>query len=274
MPSTILVAVIGVTQKVERLLAEGLDVNSQDDGQTALHQAMNYNRVSIVRLLLARPETRLDITDEYGWTPLHPACWYNSAAVIRLYCQDVRCTPALLNKKDDLDQTPLMSAVFAGSLTSVRELARVEGVDWETRNSGGQSLLEVAREMRHQDIVTFLEERVAVRQAVRAREETEVEEERPAQRPRLEGGEAGAEEDEIKEQKNKLQKMARSDRAIPECPVCLERMTGEIYSCKNGHGICGTCKPRVRICATCRSGKYICRNIVLEQTVRVMVQEE
>ena len=112
-----------------RLLAEGLDVNSQDDGQTALHQAMNYNRVSIVRLLLARPETRLDITDEYGWTPLHPACWYNSAAVIRLYCQDVRCTPALLNKKDDLDQTPLMSAVFAGSLTSVRELARVEGVD-------------------------------------------------------------------------------------------------------------------------------------------------
>ena len=39
-----------------RLLAEGLDVNSQDDGQTALHQAMNYNRVSIVRLLLARPD--------------------------------------------------------------------------------------------------------------------------------------------------------------------------------------------------------------------------
>ena len=45
---------------VERLLARGLDLNSRDeDGRTTLHYAMQYNRVSIVRLLLARPETRL-----------------------------------------------------------------------------------------------------------------------------------------------------------------------------------------------------------------------
>lgn len=64
--------------------------------------------------------------------------------------------------------------------------------------------------------------------------------------------------------------MAGSDKAIPECPVCLERMTGEIYSCKNGHGICGTCKPWVRTCATGRTGKYICRNTVMEQMVRAI----
>ena len=75
-------------------------------------------------------------------------------------------------------------------------------------------------------------------------------------------------EKKIKEQKKKSEKMAGSDKAIPECPVCLERMTGEIYSCKNGHGICGTCKPRVRTCVTCRSGKYICRNTGIEQMVR------
>ena len=30
-------------------------------------------------------------------------------------------------------------------LDNVQELAKVEGVDWETRNSSGESLLEVAR---------------------------------------------------------------------------------------------------------------------------------
>ena len=216
----------------------------------------------------------------------------------------------------------------------------------------GESLLEVARQRYNQDIATFLEERVAVRQAVRARDE--VGEERPAQRPRVEGEEAEGEgEDEltvmmtdwkermknetdtiklnitrienekrnacdlleqisnelkileqrkkinedlvtakvnelereraklviketkIKEQKKKLLTMAASDNnSMPECPVCMERLTAEIYSCKNGHGICGTCKPRVNTCATCRDGEYICRNTVMEQMIRAMVQEE
>ena len=50
---------------------------------------------------------------------------------------------------------------------------------------------------------------------------------------------------------------------LPECPVCLERMTGERYSCKNGHGICGTC----------RTGLHIFRNTGMEQMVRAILQE-
>ena len=80
-------------------------------------------------------------------------------------------------------------------------------------------------------------------------------------------------EKKMKEQKNKSEKMAGSDKGIPECPVCFERLTAEIYNCKNGHGICGTCKPRVRTCVTCSSGKYICGNIVMEQMVRAILQE-
>ena len=87
---------------VEKLLAGGLDVNSQDENSTtALHWAMQFNRVSIVRLLLARPGTRLDITDSTGDTALHYACGMNVAEVVRLYCQDARCTPDLLNKKSN-----------------------------------------------------------------------------------------------------------------------------------------------------------------------------
>ena len=79
MPARPLIRAVGNTalERIKRLLAEGQDVNSQNAlrmGRTALHWAMKYNRVKMVRQLLARPETRLDITDKYGNTPLHRAC--------------------------------------------------------------------------------------------------------------------------------------------------------------------------------------------------------
>ena len=84
-------------------------------------------------------------------------------------------------------------------------------------------------------------------------------------------------EQKIKERRQKLQELAGGDKIIPECPICLETMTAEtpIYSCKNGHLVCGTCKPRVKTCATCRSGKYIYRNTAVEQIVRrALLMEE
>jgi len=329
--------------EVERLLAGGVDVNNQNEvGRTALIYAMQYNRASIVRLLLARPETRLDITDCHGYTALHHACWQNSAEAVRLYCQDARCTPDLLNKKSNAGKTPLMEAVFWGSLASVKELARVEGVDWETRDwdIGRKSLLQVARSRKKQHIVKFLEERASGRHGGREKTEehgedeltnfltgwkgrmtkendiiklniTKMENEKKEINDLLEQNKTElnklklkekiilqrrkdnedllkVKENELERERSKLRdnekkikdqnkillKMAGSDKAIPECPVCLERMTGEIYSCKNGHGICGTCKPGVRNCATCRTGRYIFRNTVMEQMVRAVLQEE
>ena len=328
-------------ERVERLLAGGLDVNSKDeDGRTALHWAMHFNSASVVRLLLARPETTMENTDHYGDSALHFACWCNSDEVIRLHCQVAQCTPDLLNKKNDGGRTPLMEAVYWGSLASVQELARVEGVDWETRDRSGKSLLQVARKRKKQHIVTFLEERAAGRRDEREETEeqgeddltvflagwkgrmanendiikmniTKMENEKKGINNLLEQNKTELNtlkqkekiilqrrkenedllnvkknelrreisklkdnEKKIKEQNKKLLKMAGSDKAIPECPVCLERMTGEIYSCKNGHGICGACKPGVRTCATCRTGQYICRNTGMEQMVRAVLQEE
>ena len=48
---------------------------------------------------VARPETRLDIPDDYGCsTPLHYAYWHGCHEAIRLFRQDARCNPDLLNK--------------------------------------------------------------------------------------------------------------------------------------------------------------------------------
>lgn len=38
-----------------------------------------------------------------------------------------------------------------------------------------------------------------------------------------------------------------------ECPVCLEfPRDSTIFTCSNGHVVCGICKPKVKTCPTCR----------------------
>jgi len=64
---------------------------------------------------------------------------------------------------------------------------------------------------------------------------------------------------------------------VPECPVCLEEMIPptEIFSCRNGHLVCGECKPKVTatadsMCTTCRTVKYMGRATAVEQMIREM----
>ena len=72
-------------------------------------------------------------------------------------------------------------------MANVREFVKMEGVDWNTRDNRGKSLLEMAREEKRQEVLEFLEKREREqRQAVRAREEAAGKEERPAQRPKVE----------------------------------------------------------------------------------------
>jgi len=53
---------------------------------------------------------------------------------------------------------------------------------------------------------------------------------------------------------------------MPECPVCLELMCPPqtIHNCKNGHIVCGTCKPDLFICPNC-SELISERNLALER---------
>jgi len=64
---------------------------------------------------------------------------------------------------------------------------------------------------------------------------------------------------------------------VPECPVCLEEMSPptEIFSCRNGHLVCGECKPKLTanadsMCTTCRTVKYMGRATAVEQMIREM----
>ena len=55
---------------------------------------------------------------------------------------------------------------------------------------------------------------------------------------------------------------------LMECPVCLEvPRAAPIFSCRNGHLICGSCQPKVKCCPTCRCPDVGIRNGFAEKFV-------
>ena len=116
---------------------------------------MCYNQVSTVAILLTVDTIHIDSINMCNRTPLRVACRYGSVSSIQLYTQDTRCTQDVLNRKDSVGYTALMGAVYRGHLDTVKHLATVPGVDFNTKDNEGRTLVEVAREEKHVDMVVF-----------------------------------------------------------------------------------------------------------------------
>lgn len=138
-----------------------VNVNAEDSGGVfPLLNVMLYNRIDILRLLLARDDLDLSLRAIYsGCTALHHAFQLHclivdSVPIIRIVCQDRRCTPGIFNMKDYQGETVLLKAVRAGYLDIVMELDKVEGTDFQ-----GDTLIEVARGCGHEAVVEYMIER-------------------------------------------------------------------------------------------------------------------
>ena len=70
-------------------------------------------------------------------------CASRNVTGLRLLLADPRLT-TYINARGGLGHTPLMRAMWLGSVECVRELVRLKGVDLETRDDEGMSLEEVA----------------------------------------------------------------------------------------------------------------------------------
>merc|ERR1719233_1267350 len=103
---------------------------------------------SVVSLLLSYNELVLDKATKEGYTALHFACDVGeggtSFPVIPILGSDRRCTPAVLNKKDNDGDSPLMWAVLVGNLQSLKEMEKLQGTNFRTENRFGEGLLDVA----------------------------------------------------------------------------------------------------------------------------------
>ena len=128
------------------LIAKGVNTNHTVTvffGYTPLMIATTNGHPRIVEKLLSVPSTRLDIADHIlGWSALH--CTQH-VSCISLLVKDRRCSPDILNMKNNRGLSPIMMAVKWGHLESVKCLAGVPGVDLGTRDKEGNTLIDMAR---------------------------------------------------------------------------------------------------------------------------------
>ena len=131
---------------VSRLLARGVNTNHTVTvffGYTPLMIATTNGHPRIVEKLLSVPSTRLDIADHIlGWNALH---WTQHVSCISLLVKDRRCSPDILNTKNNRGFSPIMMTVKSCHLQSVKCLASVPGADLGTRDKEGNTLIDMAR---------------------------------------------------------------------------------------------------------------------------------
>ena len=105
-----------------------LDLNSFGYGYTPLTTAVRYGHLDIVRRLIKHPEVDINGHDCEGYTPLiwaaeyghfdilrtllevpktelcyitlYRACFRNHVSIVKLLCQDRRCSPCIVNKRN------------------------------------------------------------------------------------------------------------------------------------------------------------------------------
>ena len=133
---------------VTRLLQHSeVDVNGAGcRGNTPLISAVWGGHLDIVARLLEASKTQLDKCNNAGQTALHWATLFNNKRVpiMKLLCQDSRCSPVVVNKKDRAGNTALLLAVQLGHLDVVKELD-LEGTDFSIKYMDGTTLIQNAR---------------------------------------------------------------------------------------------------------------------------------
>ena len=125
-------------------LRRGEGVNGRGrDGQTGLMRAVANKHNSIVQFLLQYPGVDVNCQAIDGWTALHWCVYSDNLEGLRL----LLAHPGMrsLNTRGVNGDTPLMGAVNNGSVSCVRELVGVEGVDLDTRDGRRRSLENRAR---------------------------------------------------------------------------------------------------------------------------------
>lgn len=179
---------------VERLLAEGVDVEEvDDDGMTLLHEASRCCHDAVVAVLLAAGAD-VHSADNEGWTPLHFAIANGNTTVVKRLieagadvlrsAQRTGSTPlrfavtfghdavvavllaagADVNTVDDFGWTPLHRASFRGNDAIVARLLAA-GADAEAENNNDETPLSLTKNSPREAVVSRLTRHIAQRRA-------------------------------------------------------------------------------------------------------------
>lgn len=140
--------------RVRAAVDGGEDVNgTNDDGETALHAAALYGKLSHVRTLLRVGGADVAVTDESGGTALHDASASGHVEVVRALTESARARgtlDALVRAEDEDEETALHHAA-RGEHGEVVKLLLELGADATKRSSAGataRDLVEDAEDVR------------------------------------------------------------------------------------------------------------------------------
>ena len=148
----------GNTDLVEHILSnDEVDINATGIAcSTPLMAAVGSDNLDMVRRILQEPQLDLGKKASSGRTALHFACLDNKVSIINLLCQDSRCSPSVVNMKNNIGETPLESALRNNHPDAVCGLLQHPGLNCGKRNKHGYAPLHIAYSYNQVSIVKLL----------------------------------------------------------------------------------------------------------------------
>jgi len=137
--------------EAKQLIDTGGDVNAQqNDGMSALHWAVFYDRQATVKHLLSTGAS-VNVSNDYGIRPLTIACQNGSAAIVKLLLGN----GADPNTRRDGDESAVSTASRTGSVGAVTALINA-GASPNPRDHRGQTALMWAAAEGNSEVVKLL----------------------------------------------------------------------------------------------------------------------
>ena len=136
---------VGLRRALENHIADGGFGRINSRFHTALMFSVQNQHNSVVEFLLTNSYCNFgNVTNTFTKdTALHCACQEDNVPALSLLVHHP--SKPDLNTKNSRGETPLMVAVKSGSISSVRCLVSLPGVNMETRDADGQDLMQIAR---------------------------------------------------------------------------------------------------------------------------------
>ncbi len=147
-------ASLGDLNELKRLL-NTVDVNTTDqNGNTALYEAVMAGRENIIDELLNRYDININLANNWGRTCLHEAATMGLHEIVRKLCDHSTFENA--NPLDGQERAPLHEASLRGHIQSVEILLKA-GAKSDIEDAIGSTALNNARIAGHQKIVRLLQ---------------------------------------------------------------------------------------------------------------------